>query len=92
MAKRTRRSRRSRRGLRGLGCGSCGPVNGLGAFYGDSPRPMLKYALYAAIAYFAYTKIIRPGGGLGAIFLPDNINANPSLNRPYAGVPFYPGR
>lgn len=95
MAKRksTRRSRRSHKGLRGLGCNDCGPaLNGLGDFGGGETRPMFKYALYAALAYFAYTKVVKPAGGLGALFLPSDINANPSLNRPYPGMPFYPGR
>lgn len=88
----TKRKKHRRSTRRGLGCGNCGQVNGLGAF-DMRPRPsLLKYAALAGLAYVVYTKVVKPSGGLGAIFLPDGVNANPSLNRPYPGVPFYPGR
>lgn len=85
-----RKTRRSRRSRRGLGCVGCGPgygpgsstLTGLGFMSGS--RPGFRYALYAALAYFAYTKILKPRGGLaglGAIFTPP-ANGAESLNRP----------
>lgn len=90
MSKR-RKSRRSRRSRRGLGCVGCGPAAGpatLAGFGFSEPRPAFKYALYAALAYFAYTKFLKPGAtglaGLGAVFTPP-ANGADSLNRP--GMP-----
>lgn len=86
-----RKSRRSRRSSRrGLGCVGCASGYGPGSstlagmsFMGEARSPF-KYALYAALAYFAYTKVIRPSGGLsglGAIFT-SPAGGSDSLNRP----------
>lgn len=92
--KKSRRSRRSRKSRRSLGCVGCGPGGGggptlSGLLNTDSPRPIFKYALIAAAAYFVYTRYIKPGGrfaGLGDVITFDRNSAGASFNRPQAGV------